>query len=118
MAAKIPASTPLVGPFPGTQKPTQEGLFVRVSKKTGQKVWAYYTKSFGRAYWGLYADTKERALACKHKRSKKSLDWYGTTEAASTGSFRSRSRGATAAPARPVGRSLGVGTRAGRTRNV
>lgn len=90
MAARIPAGIELVGPFPGSKRPTNgSGLYIRVSRKTGEKVWAHWDAN--RKQWGLYSDTQQRALQRAHKRSKKQLDWYGTTEAASKGrTFRRR----------------------------
>jgi hypothetical protein len=75
--ASIPKGTTLVGPFKPEQRPTRSGLYLRVSRDTGEKVFAYYDAGTGN--WGLYSDTKERAMKRRHKRSKKALPWYGTT---------------------------------------
>lgn len=79
------ASTPtthygkkLVGPFSGDQKPDKDGLFPRVSPKTGALLFAWYSRANG---WSKYASCPARALELKGTRSRHPrLRWYGFTK--------------------------------------
>jgi hypothetical protein len=66
-----------VGPFKPSVDPARPGLYKRVLPETGTLAFAYWDG--GR--WGLASTTPRRALARKHKRSKKSLPWYGLAKA-------------------------------------
>lgn len=68
----------VIGPFKPGQAPVRSGVYVRVSTKTGNGVYAYYDAGLRR--WGLYADTVQRALERKNKTSKKSLPWYASAD--------------------------------------
>lgn len=84
LLAKVAAKTGIpthhiVGPFRGDELPVRAGIFTRVSKKTGDIVYAKYD---GRS-WGLYSDTVYGALRRAHKRSKKAdLQWFGVVQTA------------------------------------
>jgi hypothetical protein len=76
--AGVPAAR-LTGPMPANTKPLRDraGLYLRVSQKTGDIVWAWWNGT----NFGLYADTKARATARRGKRSKKPLVWFGMAAA-------------------------------------
>lgn len=81
MPAAIPKQ-PMVGPFKPNQKPlhNRPGLYLRISKATGERVWSY----FNGYDWFMYSNTKRGALS-KYDRRKVSkfqnLPWYGMAQA-------------------------------------
>lgn len=65
----------LVGPFSGSAKPTRDGLYIRVSPKSGNLVFSHYSARDG---WSAYATCPERAMELRRKRTRKPVNtWYG-----------------------------------------
>jgi hypothetical protein len=77
----MPAATPkqpMIGPFPGHVRPVwnRPGLYLRISKKTGERVWSYWD---GQQFF-MFSNTKRGAMST-FRRGKvsnyQSLPWFG-----------------------------------------
>ncbi len=64
----------IVGPFNANEAPIagRDGLYLRVSTKTGQIVWAHRS-----AHWAPFSTSPERATAKRLRRSKHACVWFG-----------------------------------------
>lgn len=61
--------------YPGEEKPGREGVYARISAKTGEIVFAYYRPGFG---WGKYSDTIAHAVNKQNRYSRyQALPWLG-----------------------------------------
>ena len=64
----------LVGPFSGDTSPVRaNGMYIRISPKTGQPVWAYRNST----YWGMFSTDQVKAQQKRTRNSRKSAMWIG-----------------------------------------
>ena len=59
----------------GNPPASVEGLYIRISPKTGNPAYAYYRPGYGGG-WGMFATKQARAMERRLKKSKKQADWY------------------------------------------